>query len=101
MKEILRTLSVEEKKRVSQDIINHLQILIVNNQINMIASFVPFAHEPDMQALMTSCIQQGIGVVVPDQPHTTYHFAPRDQLQSIIDHPISLMIVPGVAFTRS
>jgi 5-formyltetrahydrofolate cyclo-ligase len=94
MQQELRALDAEDRRGRSLQICNHVLELPVWKQAHVVMVFEPFKYEPEITPLISDLQRRGseIIAILPTA---------RSQHDVAIFGPIDLVLVPGIAFTRS
>ena len=94
MQQELRALDSEDRRGRSLQICNHVLELPVWKQARVVILFEPFKYEPEITPLISDLQRRGTEIIaiLPTA---------RSQHDVAIFGPIDLLLVPGIAFTRS
>src|SRR5205809_5774369 len=94
MQEQLRLLDAEDRRGRSLKICNHVLELPVWKQARVVVVFEPFKYEPEITPLISDLQRRGAEIIaiLPSA---------RSQHDVAIFGPIDVVLVPGIAFTRS
>lgn len=101
MKTKVALLDEWSKLYASQNICDALRGMISGLSVKTIALFASLPDEPDLREFVAWCVEQQYTLLVPD-PLQWQAFVLRENKHSIypIQHPIDILLVPGVAFSR-
>lgn len=94
MQEQLQLLHAEDRRGRSLKICNRVLELPVWKQARVVVVFEPFGYEPEIGPLIADLHRRGSEVI-------TILPTARSQHDVVIFGPIDLVLVPGIAFTRS
>jgi len=94
MQEELEALDAEDRRGRSLQICNHVLELPVWKQARVVVVFEPFKYEPEITPLISDLQRRGAEIIaiLPSA---------RSQHDVAIFGPIDVVLVPGIAFTRS